>query len=80
MNKGVEALKEYRRQVEAGEIEPAQAMNPMEKSEANPKSLRAAINAKCWDCCCQSRSDVRDCEATDCPLWKLRPWTVKDDK
>jgi hypothetical protein len=25
-------------------------MNPLERAQANPKSTRMAINAKCWDC------------------------------
>jgi len=73
------ALKEYQRKIDAGEIERAAIMTPSEKATANPKSLRAAINAKCWDCCCQSRTEVGMCTATDCSLWNLRPWVKKED-
>lgn len=76
--KATNGLKEYQRKIEAGEIERAKTMTPAEKAEANPKSLRAAINAKCWDCCCQSRTEVGLCESETCPLWNLRPWTKKE--
>lgn len=34
---------------EAGELE---RLDPIEKSHRNPKSLRLAINGKCWDGTC----------------------------
>ncbi len=53
--------------------------DPMEKLRANPKSLRAAINAKCWDC--QGRDSdpapkwrIGNCECPDCPLYEVRPY------
>lgn len=70
----IEHLKEYREKVEAGLIERSKPMDPIEKARANPKSLRAAINAKCFDCCCFQRKEVTLCTATDCPLFNLRPW------
>jgi hypothetical protein len=37
-----------------------------------------AIRAKCLACCEHSKSEVRKCVSTDCPLWPLRmgknPW------
>ena len=49
----------------------------------NTKSLRKAINAKCWDCCggglTQSeskgvRKEIALCTITDCSLWNFRPY------
>lgn len=38
------------------------------------KSLRAAINAQCLDCCGMERSVVSACADTCCPLWTQRPY------
>ena len=53
--------------------------DPMEKLAKNPTSLRAAINAKCWDC--QGRDSdpapkwrIGNCEMADCPLYAVRPY------
>jgi hypothetical protein len=54
-------------------------LNPAEKASANPRSLRLAINAKCWDCTCQSKTLVRDCHITGCSLWEVRPWQTEDN-
>lgn len=40
-------------------------------------SLRAAISAKCAECCWLDRSAIRDCTATNCPLWTVRPYQEK---
>jgi len=48
----IEKLKEYQRKIKSGEIERPEHVNPIEKARLNPKSLRAAINGKCFDCCC----------------------------
>lgn len=55
-------------------------LNPFERAKADPKSLRKAINAKCWDC---EGGDADPhvvwrignclCEAT-CPLYAQRPY------
>lgn len=38
-------------------------------------SLRAAINAKCFECYgYENVQDIRDCAATGCPLWASRPY------
>lgn len=43
---------------------------------ARPKGKRLtpmkAIKAKCLDCCCGSRLEVKLCPATDCMLWRYR--------
>lgn len=41
------------------------------------KSGAAAIKAKCLDCCCLDRIQVRECEIDDCPLWEYRPYRQK---
>jgi len=49
-------------------------MNPIEKANKYPNSLRAAINGKCFDC--QGRNDdpgvvkrIRTCEIPECTLY-----------
>jgi hypothetical protein len=75
MNKKAMAkLKEYQEKVAAGEIERPKPMDPIEKAAANPKSLRAAINGKCYDCACGSKVEVARCEITKCTLHPVRPW------
>ena len=66
-----ESAKLYRDKVASGEIQP---LTPAEKAMQNPKSLRFAINAKCWDCVCNQRAEVTRCVMTDCSLWAVRPW------
>lgn len=31
-----------------------------------------AIRMKCLDCCCYQRTEVKNCVAKDCPLWRFR--------
>ena len=31
-----------------------------------------AIKAKCLDCCCGQREEVKLCPVEDCPLWAFR--------
>ena len=33
---------------------------------------KQAIRDKCIDCCAGSRAEVRNCPATNCPLWRFR--------
>lgn len=61
---------------EAGSVE---ILDPIEKAMRNPKSLRLAIRAKCWECVGKDddpnpRKEVAGCTAPQCPLWPLRPW------
>ena len=65
------ALQVYLSKLSAGEIQP---LKPDEKARQNPRSMRLAINAKCWDCTCQQKREVTRCVMVDCSLWKLRPW------
>lgn len=75
-----ERLREYNRKIKAGEIPKPKFKTPLEKAKANPKSLRAALNAECWVCSGYQRHEVTICEIKDCPLWKLRPWQPKSKK
>lgn len=52
---------------------------PAERLEANPTSLRRAIDAKCFDCigadddpCYQWR--IGNCGVPGCPLYAVRPY------
>jgi len=38
------------------------------------KSLRAAINAQCLECCGWQRVEVAACTDTGCPLYAVRPY------
>jgi hypothetical protein len=56
--------------------------NPIARAEANPKSLRCAIDAKCYECFggsifdAQTRqgitADIRHCSANRCALYAVR--------
>ena len=39
------------------------------------KSLRAAINAKCQDCCNWQREEIKNCAIETCSLWYFRPYS-----
>lgn len=58
---------------------PLVRLDPIEKSKQNPKSLRLAINGKCWDCCLGQRTEIRDCQVLSCTLHHLRPYQAEDD-
>ena len=52
-------------------------LNPIERAKQNPKSMRLAINAFCFDCNGQEsgwRNAVRGCPSENCPLFGLRPY------
>ena len=69
-----QGLKEYQEKLKKGLIEKPETLNPIEKAKQNPNSLRAAINAKCYNCCCFQKAEVKFCTAIDCPLHSVRPW------
>ena len=60
-----------------------QIKNPIEKARDNPRSLRLAVNAMCYDCVGQdhdtgTRKRIRECAAEGvCPLHPLRPYQNK---
>jgi len=75
-----QGLKEYRQKLKMGLVETSIVLDPIEKAKHNPKSRRAAINSRCYNCSGFFRPDVTNCEMKDCPLFKHRPWKydVKD--
>jgi len=59
-------------------------LDPIAKARANPRSLRLAINGKCWDCIgagadSNPRAAIRDCAIQDCTLWPVRPYRESGD-
>jgi hypothetical protein len=72
--KGAAALAEYREKLKSGEIVRTKPLNPEEKAIANPNSMKCAIAAKCWDCSCGQREEIKTCEITDCSLYNFRPY------
>ena len=53
--------------------------DPLEKLRQNPTSLRAAINAKCWDCVGMDSDPapkwrIGNCHMSDCGLFAVRPY------
>jgi hypothetical protein len=40
-------------------------------------SLRASVNAFCLDCMGLDVGAIRDCSATACPLWNVRPYRAR---
>ncbi|WP_026610732.1 hypothetical protein [Methylocaldum szegediense] len=54
-------------------------LDPIEKARLDPKSLRKAINGKCWDCIGAGadpnpRGAIANCHITLCTLWPVRPY------
>jgi hypothetical protein len=68
------ALKAYTEKVRSGQVEKPKTLDPIQKAKQNPKSLRAAINAMCFDCTCGNRAEVGRCTVKNCPLYQVRPW------
>lgn len=75
-----EGLAAYREKLQNGQIKRSPPKDPIQKAKENPRSLRLAINAKCFDCCCEQRAEVTHCTAVGCPLYLLRPWQLKNKK
>lgn len=55
------------------------ATSPVNKALADPKSLRKAVTAFCYECVGGdgepgARIHVRNCTAPKCPLFQNRPW------
>jgi hypothetical protein len=60
-------------------------LSPKQKSLLNPKSLRFAVTAHCWERVGgaqaeNARKEVADCTLEGkCMLWPFRPWQHKAD-
>ena len=58
---------------------------PLEKLAENPTSLRAAVNAKCYQCQGEDADPsvqwrIGNCEIPDCGLWEIRPYLGLEGK
>ena len=67
-------LELYRQKLISGEVVKSHPLTPAEKALANPGSFKHAISAKCWDCTCHQREEIKLCPMTDCSLWNFRPY------
>ena len=74
----VKALAEYQRKIKEGLIDRPTPKDPIEKLKTKPKSLRLAINAKCFDCCCGQKIEIKRCTVPKCPLFNVRPYQEKN--
>jgi hypothetical protein len=66
-----QGAEEYRQKLKLGLVK---KLDPIEKAKQNPRSLRFAINAKCFDCSGFEKPEVTNCEMSDCFLHRHRPW------
>jgi hypothetical protein len=57
----------------------AKIITPIQRAKLNPKSLRLAVNAQCYDCIYDKsdagtwRQQVEACPSINCPLYRQRP-------
>ena len=77
MNNGLELAREKQKRMREQGIS-VKPLNPLERLEKNPKSLRMAINAQCYLCIGEDydphyRWRIGNCEVTYCPLYSVRP-------
>lgn len=84
MSTALEAARQKRREMAEQGIQ-VEFLNPLEKAAREPKSLRLAINAMCYDCQGRdadpnNRKRVMECQITTCPLHPVRPYRDKDKK
>jgi hypothetical protein len=60
----------------------AKTITPLQRAKLNPKSLRLAVNAQCYDCIYDKsdvgtwRQQVAACPSANCPLYCQRPKPV----
>tara|TARA_R110002111_G_C5764819_1_gene351842 strand:+ start:215 stop:493 length:279 start_codon:yes stop_codon:yes gene_type:complete len=47
--------------------------DPQERFEEK-QTRKSAMDAKCWDCCCQQREEIRLCSMVECSLHAFRPY------
>src|SRR5262245_50952604 len=55
-------------------VVPPSARGIVERAFVGKASPRAAIKAKCLDCCCYDRGEVVACTVVLCPLHSYRPF------
>ncbi|GAA6183768.1 hypothetical protein NBRC116595_10160 [Aliiglaciecola sp. NS0011-25] len=61
-------------------------ITPMQRAKSNPKSLRLAINAQCYDCIYDKsesgtwRQQVEACPSKNCPLYLNRPTSSSQEE
>lgn len=41
-------------------------------------SKAVAVKAKCLDCTNLQRNEITNCQAEACPLWRVRPYQIKE--
>ena len=59
-------------------------LSPVEKARADPRSLRKAVTAFCYECVGGddepgARKEVTNCTAKGCHLYPIRPWQQNDE-
>ena len=59
-----------------GEV-PESMKNFYKKAYAGGRA--AAVKAKCLDCVCNVRAEIKNCTAYACPLWEVRPYQSKEE-
>ena len=79
MENRMKALAEYRAKVASGEIEKPERMNPLQKAQANPQSMKYAIRAACCDCVGGDgtpgwQNEIKLCPVAKCALHHVRPY------
>lgn len=55
---------------------PKSQVKVFEKAYSGNSKAKALV-AKCLDCCCYERTEVRACTTLACPLWPYRPFQAK---
>jgi len=70
------AFESRKRLLESGKLK---KRTPVERARSNPKSLRLAINGKCWDCQGgyadpNPQWRIGNCVCPDCSLYPVRPY------
>ena len=80
MNNALKKAHEAKRRKHAEGVGLNPILSPIDKAKQHPRSLRAAINAKCFDCVCFQKAEVKRCGVPKCPLYQLRPWQGGSDE
>lgn len=74
----LERARQKQAQLRANGI-PVERVDPIERAQRHPRSLRAAVTAKCWECCGGghdpgTRRTIAECTVRSCPLHPHRPY------